>query len=71
MTKELFNRIKDSGESVVEYCINHYWEMSKEDLRDCVSEVGWVATRKIIPEAEQAFNEEVLESLEENHVDEE
>lgn len=71
MTKELFNKIKNSGMDVVEYVIQNYWEMDKEDLRDCVSEVGWVAVRNLSEDDAIRFNEQVLESLEENRVDDE
>lgn len=69
MSKELIENIKAEG-SVANYVINHYWEMSKEDLRDVCQELSYVVTRSCSEEDEEAYNEQVIDSLEENHLDE-
>lgn len=44
---------------------------TKEDLKEILSEVIWVATRRLSSEDAEAFQDEVIASILENQVDDE
>lgn len=54
-----------------DYVANHYYEASKEDLKDLCLEILYLATERLSEEDEEVFSESLLNELDDRWEDEE
>lgn len=68
MTKDLIREFGSAcaNGTIYDFIANHYWELSKEELRDIAEELAFVATDDLSNEETAKFTKEVCQSLEDN-----